>query len=57
MAGRRAVREWDPTTGRKRLWHETVDHEGRVRQVRPEFNNGKKTHYMFDRNGRYTGKW
>jgi hypothetical protein len=57
MAGRRTVREWDPATGNKRTWHETVDHSGNVRQVRPEFNDGTKTHYTFDKNGNYTGSW
>src|SRR5262249_34966081 len=33
MAGRRLAREWNPETGEKRTWHETVDHEGRIRQV------------------------
>ncbi|QPB86128.1 citrate synthase [Pseudoalteromonas rubra] len=57
MAGRRTVREWDPATGAKRTWHETVDHNGTVRQVRPELNNGTKTHFMFDKNGNFTKKW
>jgi hypothetical protein len=57
MAGRRIVREWDPATGNKRTWHETLDHSGNVRQVRPELNNGSKTHYTFDKNGNYTGSW
>lgn len=57
MAGRRTVREWDPATGNKRTWHETLDHNGNVRQVRPEFNNGTKIHYTFDKNGNYTGSW
>lgn len=57
MAGRRTVREWDPATGNKRTWHETLDHDGNVRQVRPEFNDGSKTHYTFDKNGNYTGSW
>ncbi len=57
MAGRRTVREWDPSTGNKRTWHETLDHNGNVRQVRPEFNNGTKTHYTFDKNGNFTGSW
>lgn len=35
MAGMRPVREWDPVTGKTRTWMETVDHSGRVRQVRP----------------------
>lgn len=57
MAGRRTVREWDPATGNKRTWHETLDHGGNVRQVRPELNDGSKTHYTFDRGGNYTGSW
>jgi hypothetical protein len=59
MAGRRVVREWNPTTGQKRTWHETVDHNGRIRQVRPDtkFNGGVKVHYRFDSNGNFIGKW
>ncbi|WP_218082113.1 hypothetical protein [Anthocerotibacter panamensis] len=57
MAGRRYVHEFDPTSGGSRGWHETVDHAGTVRQVRPELNNGSKTHYRFDSNGNYTGSW
>ncbi len=57
MAGRRYVHEFNPATGRSRGWHETVDHSGNVRQVRPELNNGTKTHYTFDSAGRYTGNW
>ncbi|MEK8022132.1 MAG: RHS repeat-associated core domain-containing protein, partial [Candidatus Parabeggiatoa sp.] len=57
MAGRRTVREWDPVTGRKRTWHEIVDHDGRVRQVRPQRSDNAKVHYKFDENGRYIGKW
>lgn len=57
MAGRRTVRQWDPTTGNKRTWHETLDHKGNVRQIRPENNNGSKKHYKFDSNGRYIGSW
>lgn len=57
MAGRRYVHEYDAATGRSRGWHETVDQAGNVRQVRPELNNGSKTHYQFDRNGNYTGSW
>ena len=48
MAGRRLVREWDPRTGFKRTWNETVDHSGRVRIARPETNDGNKVHYLFD---------
>lgn len=44
MAGRRYVHEYDAATGRSRGWHETVDQAGNVRQVRPELNNGSKTH-------------
>lgn len=57
MTGWRTVREWNPATGNKRTWHETLDNYGNIRQVRPEFNNGTKTHYLFDKNGKYTGKW
>ena len=57
MAGRRTVREWDPATGNKRTWHETVDHNGNVRIVRPQRSNNTKTHYQFDANGNYTGKF
>jgi hypothetical protein len=53
MAGRRVVREWDPSTGNKRTWMETVDHNGNVRIVRPE-TGGTKTHYMFDKDGNFT---
>jgi hypothetical protein len=57
MAGRRYVHEFDASTGRSRGWHETLDQPGNVRQVRPELNNGSKTHYQFDRNGNFTGSW
>jgi RHS repeat-associated protein len=57
MAGRRYVHEYDAATGWSRGWHETVDHAGNVRQVRPELNNGSKTHYQFDSNGKYTRSW
>lgn len=56
MMGRRTVREWDPATDRARTWHETLDHAGRVRQVRPE-TLGDKIHYVFDALGKYVGKW
>jgi RHS repeat-associated protein len=56
MMGRRLVREWDPATGLKRTWNETLDHNKNIRIVRPQFNNNKnKTHYLFDRNGEYRG--
>lgn len=54
MAGRRLVREWDPATGGMRTWHETLDHQGRIRQVRPVENT---RHYTFDESGNYTGYW
>ncbi len=59
MAGRRVVREWDPATGAKRTWHETLDHQGNIRQVRPDvkMTGGKKVHYTFDRDGNFTGSW
>ncbi|MDR5758549.1 RHS repeat-associated core domain-containing protein, partial [Caballeronia sp. LZ035] len=57
MVGRRYVHEFDPSTGRTRGWHETIDHAANVRQVRPELNDGVKTHYRFDSTGQYIGKW
>ena len=59
MAGARHVREWDPHSGLKRDWYETIDHNGNIRQVRPNPNitGGVKVHYMFDSEGKYTGKW
>ena len=59
MSGARYVREWNPSTGKMRGWNETLDHAGRVRQVRPDVSvtGGSKVHYQFDRSGRYTGKW
>ena len=56
MVGARRVREWCPDSGGKRTWMETVDHSGRIRQVRPE-TGGPKVHYKFDSNGKYIGKW
>jgi RHS repeat-associated protein len=56
MVGRRLVREWDPETGYRRTWHETVDQSGRVRIVRPE-TGGPKVHYFFDEYGNYEGSW
>lgn len=53
MAGRRLVREWDPETGSKRTWHETLDHQDNIRIIRPETNNMKKIHYIFDRDGNF----
>ena len=59
MAGARHVREWDPYSGLKRDWYETIDHNGNIRQVRPDPNitGGVKVHYMFDFEGKYIGKW
>lgn len=59
MAGRRVTREWNPETGQHRTWQETVDHQGRIRQVRPEESctGGKKVHYRFAQDGKYQGKW
>lgn len=55
MIGRRKVREWDPETGFKRTWHETLDGRYNVRIVRPQINDGIKTHFVFDNNGNYEG--
>ncbi len=55
MIGRRLVREWDPQTGLKRSWHETMDQSGNIRIVRPEMNDGNKIHYIFDSNGIFEG--
>ena len=54
MAGRRFVREWDPRTGAKRGWHETLDLGGRVRIVRPE-PRLPQGHFIFDAEGNYVG--
>jgi len=56
MVGRRLVREWDPSSGATRMWHETLDGTGTIRIVRP-VTPGPKTHYMFDANGGYAGSW
>ena len=59
MAGARHVREWNPYTGYKRDWYETLGNNGNIRQVRPEPNitGGVKVHYMFDADGNYIGNW
>lgn len=57
MAGRRWVHEFNPASGNSRGWHEVLDHSGNVRQVRPEWNNGTKTHFMFDTDGNFIRKW
>jgi hypothetical protein len=56
MVGRRLVREWDPSSGATRTWHETLDGNGNVRIVRPE-TGGSKIHYYFDEFGNYGGSW
>jgi hypothetical protein len=38
------------------MWQETLDHEGRIRQIRPHAD-GPKVHHTFDADGNYTGKW
>ena len=50
MSGRRLVREWNPSTGNSRTWHETIDRRGRVRIVRPV---NEDLHRLFDENGNY----
>lgn len=59
MSGARYVREWNPTTVKMRGWNETLDHAGRIRQVRSDVSitGGNKVHYQFNRYGKYTGKW
>ena len=54
MSCARLVREWNPETGAKRTWYETLDHNGTVRSVRPE-TGGPKVHYIFDADGNYIG--
>ncbi len=56
MIGRRLVREWNPSTGAKRTWHETLDHSGNIRIVRPQRGISKK-HHTFDASGNYTGSF
>jgi len=53
----RMVREWNPYNGYTRNWFETLNPNGSVIQVRPEFGTGMKTHYLFDDFGRYLGTW
>ncbi len=55
MSGRRYVHEFNPANGTSRGWHETLDHAGNVRQVRPQLSGDGKTHYIFDSAGRYIG--
>jgi hypothetical protein len=55
MAGRRIVREWDPISGLKKTWNETLDHNGKIRIVRPQRDDNIKIHFLFDKNGKYKG--
>jgi hypothetical protein len=57
MIGRKIVREWDPKTGLKRTWNETLDGNNTVRIVRPETNDGIKKHYEFDNMGNFKKTW
>jgi len=59
MVGARYVREWNPDTGYKRDWYETLDHNGNTRQIRPNTNitDGIKVHYRYDADGNYIGNW
>lgn len=56
MVGSRKVKEYNQVTNKSRVWFETYDKSGRVRIVRP-VQKGKKNHYMFNKKGRYDGKW
>ncbi|WP_226887650.1 hypothetical protein [Pectobacterium aquaticum] len=56
MQGAKLVREWDPATGNKRTWYETVDHSGNVRSVAPKPVTHDKNHHIFDANGKYMGR-
>ena len=47
------MREWDPGSGLKRTWHETLAHEGNVRIVRPQTNDLNKIHFVFDNKGKF----
>ena len=51
----RLVREWNPATGKTRTWYETLDQSRNIRQVHPKYNN--LSHYKFNVNGKYIGKW
>jgi YD repeat-containing protein len=53
MAGARLVREWDPATGVKRSWYETIDHSGTTRSIAPKPPTAAKNHRIFDSNGNY----
>ncbi len=55
LAGGRKVKEINPKTGASRYWYEVVDHNGIVRSVRPLSGGEKGPHYLFDKNGNFTG--
>jgi RHS repeat-associated protein len=54
MAGGRKVTQISLRSANKRSWYEIVDHNGRVRSVRPFDSRGYR-HYIFDKNGNYLG--
>ncbi|QDU82507.1 hypothetical protein Pla110_42650 [Polystyrenella longa] len=56
IAGTRKVNEINPKNNQSRTWMESVDHQGRVRVIRPE-TGGAKVHYMFDELGEYIGTY
>jgi len=56
MAGARLVREWDPASGAKRTWMETLDQNGTVRSVAPKPPIYDQNHFIFDANGNYVGR-
>ena len=55
MVGERHVKEWEPYTGYKPDWYETLGHNGNIRQVwsAPIITGDVKVHYMFDAGGIY----
>jgi RHS repeat-associated protein len=57
MIGRRYVHEFDPSGGSSRGWHETLDSQLNIRQVRPQTSSNSKTHYMFDKEGNLEKIW
>ena len=56
IKGARLVREWDPSTGNKRTWYETVDHAENIRSVAPKPVTHEKNHHIFDIDGNYKGR-
>ncbi|KVV12131.1 MULTISPECIES: PAAR domain-containing protein [unclassified Pseudomonas] len=56
MQGARFVREWDPSTGNKRSWYETIDHSGKVRSVAPKPVTDNMNHHIFNSTGKYQGR-